>query len=738
MAKPAGHNLRGKAASAGWTAALKRAARQDRILALVLTAQIGFLLLGAQIFLRPFLAEASFGTFVLFQALAAFGVFALTFALLYWRVLTPLRRLLAKAANKSAAHVLSPPDTYKDHSIGALHHALSEVFTHLDNEAERAHRLALAAGHAEYGVVLTDAEGTVLWVNDVFPGITGYEAKDVTGRHTSEFSGFTAGTPQVFAAIETAVRSGHGHALETVNYTRTANRYWSAITVKPVEDEDGGIEGYIAYERDVTARKNTQLALETNRTQLQQRIQDLQATQNQLEEERTKLAALANDLTQAKETAEQANRAKSDFLATISHELRTPMNGVLGMTELLLSSGLDEDQTSYAQTVRESGESLLTILNDILDLSKLEAGKLTLKEADFSISEVVGAVATIMQPNAAEKGLALEMEIDPALPRRVSGDATRLRQILFNLTSNAIKFTQEGRVTIRAHAEESSSGPKLVLDVADTGSGIAQEQQARLFERFSQLDNSISRAHGGTGLGLSICQELAHLMQGHISVESFPGAGSTFRVMLPLMPAVYAEDPADERVMEDEKLAASVPAGLHILLAEDNEVNQRLMQALMDKLGHTLTLAKNGIEAVKWLRSSPFDLVFMDIQMPEMDGIIATKVIRASDAPWAGLPIIALTAHAMSGSQDQYREAGMDGFVSKPIDVTRLLAETARVLARKGQLAPAPSNTPQNARESGTAETEPDSRQEAVLRGLIAKLDEAVPGEPRKSRKRVQ
>lgn len=673
--------------AAAWQAVLLKAGRNDRLHAAAAGVFLfAFLLLAEFAFYRLWPAPG-LTLFLAAQAGIALATLGLTFAFGYWRLLRPLHDLLARTARKSAQLDLPEPAIGREQSAAALHQIVNLLIHQLEEQDDRTLRLSLAASHAEYGVMLTDPKGVILWINRAFTHLTDYEPDVILGRKVAEFAEDRLGGPQVFDAVADAMKSGHGREIETVNYTRNAHRYWSAINVKPIEDESGQLEGYIAYERDITATKTTQSALEASRTQLQQRVQDLQTTQHQLEHEQGKLAEVAKDLIRAKEAAEQANRAKSDFLATISHELRTPMNGILGMADLLLAQNLEDEQKNYARTIRESGEGLLVILNDILDLSKLEAGKLELETVPLSLDQIVKAVTTVMQPNAAAKNLTLRTHIDSNLPPLIEGDPTRLRQILFNLTSNAIKFTEEGSIDIRVSAQKNEEGDALaVIAIEDTGIGIAPETQSKLFERFSQLDSSISRTHGGTGLGLAICQELTFLMGGNIEVESTPGKGSLFRVSLPLKAAEEEKGaPAPKPLGTNEALAA-IPPHMNILLAEDNDVNQRLMRAIIDKLGHNLTIAKNGIEAVKHLRRASFDLVLMDIQMPEMDGVIATKVIRASDADWAGIPIIALTAHAMQGSKEQYLQVGMDGFVSKPIHLPLLLGEIARVLHERGRI----------------------------------------------------
>ena len=490
-------------------------------------------------------------------------------------------------------------------------------------------------------VMLADREGSIRVINPAMRALVDYPSQELVGRRLSVlFDPRANWPPGFFARLHS--RGGRIAAAEGALLDRQGHAVPVQLSLAPMLDDQGNTVGIVATATDIGEAKRTEGLLR-----------------------------------QAKDEAEAAARAKTDFLATMSHEIRTPMNGVIGMTALLGRTQLDPRQRECVDTIRGSGAALLKIIDDILDFSKIEAGRVELEEAPMSPATLVHEVAELLGPKAQEKGVRLTVDLDRSVPLGVLGDQQRLRQILTNLAANAVKFTDHGEVTLRLSARSVRQGYHLTFSVQDTGIGIPAERMDRLFQSFSQVDGSISRRFGGTGLGLAISRRLANLMRGRVWAESIEGEGSTFHLEVVLEPA----ETLTTNELEETQMMVGF-RGLRILLAEDNRINQLVALRILEELGYRADVVTTGVEVLAQVHKGAYDIVLMDVQMPEMDGLEATRRLRAVDR---SIYIIALTANAMDSDRQACLEAGMDAWMPKPIT-----PKTLGAALRRAQIALAP------------------------------------------------
>jgi PAS domain S-box-containing protein len=490
-----------------------------------------------------------------------------------------------------------------------------------------------------YRSSLIEGEPPMLFISDAVERVTGFPGRDFLGtapRRTFAPLIHAADRVRVSETIATALREDHPYLVEYRLLHADGSTRWMWENGTGVRNDAGELCWLDGVILDITERR-----------------------------------AMEDALRDAKENAEQAAAARASFVANMSHEIRTPMNSILGFTDVLLDGELNSDQRRHLDTIRSSGRALLRLLNEILDTAKLEKGAVELEQNDYNLLSLIDELSSTLAANARAKGLHVDIQYDPTLPTCLRGDELRVRQVLTNLLDNAIKFTEKGAVTLRADLKDEH----LHFMVSDTGIGIAPDRLSAIFEPFTQADASMTRRFGGTGLGTTICKQLVELMGGRIWAESEPGRGSTFHVVLPLVLARFA--PQQPRV----RTAAALPP-LRVLVADDVPQNQELLQLLLARRGHTMTAVGDGAAVVDLAAREVFDVILMDFQMPTIDGLSATRLIRqqAESAGRPRVPIIAMTASVLAEHRRASIEAGMDGFASKPVDWFALSHEIARVL----------------------------------------------------------
>lgn len=536
---------------------------------------------------------------------------------------------------------------------------LSREIEEQDKAQRQLKMLTRAIEAVSEGIVVSSApypDIGLLYANPAFTDLTGFTAQEVLHKNCSFLQGPETDKEAV-ASIRKAIIEGRRVRTIIRNYHKDGTPFWNDLTITPIRDADGKITNFVGVQNDISELKETQ-----------------------------------ERLVQAKQDAEKANQAKSDFLAAMSHEIRTPMNVIVGMSDLLEEAPLSGEQRGFLDTIRNAGDNLLQLINDILDLSKIESGKLELEKTAFNLPEMVRQTCNLIELKTREKNLSLDLYVEADVPAYALGDPGRLRQILINLLGNAVKFTESGGLTVKVRRlEEHNEYVVIEFVVADTGIGITEEQRGKIFDSFTQADASTTRKHGGTGLGLSICKRLVEMHGGSISVTSTLGKGSEFVFTAHIeMLADQTGLPDDMRQRSrNDRLKVAAPEGprrsltaaddkpetLYLLLVEDNKDNRMLIQAFLKKSPYRIIHATNGQEGVEQFMKRPFDLVLMDMQMPVMDGYSATRAIRKleKERGTPPTPIIAFTAHALVGDREKCLEAGCDEHLIKPVKKKALL-----------------------------------------------------------------
>jgi len=533
-------------------------------------------------------------------------------------------------------------------------------------EEEEMEKLAMAATKSFNSVVITNTAGNIEWVNEGFESLTGYTLNEVKGVALESLkAGSETEVSENDIYYKRVLAEKIPVTYESKKFTKQGKEYWSITTLTPVLGKKNEVKLIISIDSDITLRKQME--------------KDLVNANQKAEQSLVKASKALNELTQAKGLLEESMNIKGQFLANMSHEIRTPMNAIIGFTHLTLKTPLSQEQKQYINAIKTSGENLLVIINDILDFSKIQSGKIPLEQIAFNLSEVVNSSVELMLPESQGKDLKLSLSIDPKVPDKLVGDPTRLNQILLNIIGNAIKFTKKGEIKVGVElVSEKDDSAAIKFVITDTGIGIPKSKLDHIFDAFTQATYDTARKYGGTGLGLAIVKQLVDLLHGEITVESEVNKGSVFTFNI-----VYKKNLATKTnvtpIAKNNELDSI--KDLNILLVEDNMLNQVLAQKVLSEWGWNVEVASNGLVAIDKIEKSDFDLILMDIQLPEMDGYEATQHIRNKlPAPKSETPIIAMTAHAISGEEKKCHKLGMNGYVSKPFMPDVLHKEIASVL----------------------------------------------------------